>query len=276
MERTPTLEELITLHQLIERLEMTDDQRARWRSLQSEAADGLLDAFAATTHVLALSIGAARLSVPPPNVPVEEKDPKKRITAAWKVISHTVDTLDTASEEDARFNAKVYLLRLGWHESRDFQARKQSGTGPGRGLFQTERAAAVDSLTYAQKFRPANFTVLATYAGTNVAGLTTALEALAKATGRTLPAENIITRAVMTDTVAGGDAFAAGLARSYFKRLGSHVFPTDIAETAEDWFKHYNKSPASEHEVKTKKFIADANRLEELRKTMKKVDGGLM
>jgi len=194
IDQTP--ESLIALHELIERLELTDEQRERWRRVQGDAADVLMDAFAAAALSLARPATFEAMAPPPPpppaNVDVGEKDAKKRIAAAWKVISAAVEALDTSSDVTARFNAKVYLLRLGWHESADYTTREQGGGGPARGLFQAQRGAAVDALDFALTKRPEQFDVMAAYAGTDRAGLKKALDALAKATGDALPAGNLV------------------------------------------------------------------------------------
>jgi hypothetical protein len=289
------LERLRLLQDLLSQLSgLSPEQRLRWAELERNLGEGLLDMYQRNTGmVLWQTADEAPANVDP------EAEAADRIKALWKIISWVIETWESSKLEPSKKAVKLFLLRIAWHESQRLTRRVQGGGGPARGLFQFEVAACLDVLKFARDKHPAVFGGLATVNEISEDDLKKALKDLqdrydkAVEVGKTpqfLP-DNAITKCLLDH-----DAFAAILARYFFRRFSGHSTPDpdDIPGTAENWFDWYSRTPKPrkkadesqadfdqrvkewEAEVKKKKdnFQNDAKALEEERAKIPRDEGG--
>jgi lysozyme len=174
-----------------------------------------------------------------------------KVLALWNLIDIVVEQLDGSRPPAMRRIVKTFLMHVAAHES-ELRTRRQSASGPARGLFQFEAHRAKDAGAHARKTKLT--ATLASVCGNTVAELHAAFDALptfnrAHASASAFfPAGNLIEARLLDN-----DLFAAYLIRIDFRRFNDPI-PASNREQADYWFRFWKGSGANPASLK-KKFV---------------------
>ena len=162
---------------------------------------------------------------------------------------------------DGNTNAKMFLLRVAWHEGARLRARRQGGGGPALSFFQFEAHRARDAGDYARaKGLVPKIAQLCADTEAALNGGIAALplfDAAHPNQSARFPAGNLI--GTLLETY---DAFGIALARIAFKKVPAAV-PSTIEEQAQYWYTYWKVS-GGDPAVLRARFAAEARELDTL------------
>jgi len=182
---------------------------------------------------LTAGLESASLALAAANVPTASKKPNERVNAFWAIAEAVAQELDQPS---VRYRAKVFLLRVAWHESARLTTRLQGGGGPARGLLQFETIRAEEAGGYAeQKGYLKDLSRVSSRTEAALKGAFAALHGHA-----TYPSGNLI-EDLLSGNANANDHFCVLLGRIALKR-GAKALPdeADLGATADYWYCQWN------------------------------------